>query len=143
MTSRGIAVQVYAACGLEHATEFQDSRRHHGQVRHYVVLLKERPHSPQHLGCIAIPAGHDTVESEFRLISPVPGVLKRLNLSAGLFASRALEKDVVRRLAVEGRVEVDEIYALIVNAAPQDREIVAVVDRKSTRLNSSHANISY
>jgi hypothetical protein len=57
----------------------------------------------------------------------MPCILKRLDLGFRLFAGRALEKDVVRRLAVERGIEIDEIYTLIVEHAPKDREVIAVV----------------
>jgi hypothetical protein len=58
----------------------------------------------------------------------MPCVLKCLNLRARFLACGALEKDVVRGLAVEWRIEVNEVYAFIVNAATKYREIVAVIE---------------
>lgn len=45
-----------------------------------------------------------------------------------MFARCALKENVVVRLAVERRIEIDEIHAFIVDAAPKDREVVAVIE---------------
>src|SRR5208283_4073819 len=73
-------------------------------------------------------AGHHAVERQFRLLSPVPGVLERSDLRAGLLASGTLEEHVVGGLAVERRIEVNQVNALVVNAAAQDVEVVAIVE---------------
>ena len=35
---------------------------------------------------------HHTVECQFRFVAPVPGILKRFDLCAGLFSGRAAKK---------------------------------------------------
>src|ERR1035437_440428 len=71
---------------------------------------------------------HHAVERKLRFISPMPCILEGLNLGFRLLPGRALEKHVVPRLAVERSVEVNKVYAFIVNASPQNREVVAVID---------------
>jgi hypothetical protein len=59
----------------------------------------------------------------------MPRVVECLNLRLGLLARRALEKYVVVRLAVERRIEVNEVHAFPRDLIPQDRQIVAIVER--------------
>jgi hypothetical protein len=60
-------------------------------------------------------------------ISPVPGVLERLDLRVRLLAGRRAEQDVVVGLAVERRIEIDQINRLVLDVLAQDFEIVALV----------------
>src|SRR3712207_7696412 len=64
-----------------------------------------------------------------------------------LFPYTTLFRSLVRQRAVEGaqvRADGSEVVAReVVAVAPEQGLVCAVVDRKSTRLNSSHANISY
>ena len=59
---------------------------------------------------------------------PLPCVLEGVNLGAGLGAVFFGEEDVVVLAGVEGRIEVDEIDGLVFNVAPEDIEVVAVVE---------------
>ena len=57
----------------------------------------------------------------------MPGVFKGLDLGVGGLARRALEQDVVIGLAVERRVEVDQIDTVARYLIAQHVEIVAIV----------------
>jgi hypothetical protein len=107
--------------------EFQQANGHHGEVRHHVVLFQERAHGSQHLRRIAVSGMHHLVESKLGFIAPMPSVLEGFNLGARFLAGGATKQNVVRGLTVEWRIEVNQIHALIVNAAAQNVEIVAVV----------------
>ena len=50
----------------------------------------------------------------------MPGIVEGFDLRVGLFARRATEEDVVRRLTVERRVEVDEVDAFIAECSPAE-----------------------
>jgi hypothetical protein len=58
----------------------------------------------------------------------VPGVLEGQELGIGLPPRLILEDDVVVPVRVEGRVEVDQIDALVRDVAAKDVEVVAVVE---------------
>src|SRR3712207_7848174 len=67
-----------------------------------------------------------------------------------LFRSLSFVRDVVEdRYAPSGRPSVDPVVffklqlVLFFERLRSERQLMEVVDRKSTRLNSSHANISY
>jgi len=70
----------------------------------------------------------DAIEGKFRLVTPMPSVLEGFDLGAGFLARRALEKDIVRCLAVERRVQVNQVHAFIVENSAQDGEVVAIVE---------------
>jgi len=125
---RRVAVQVQAPRRLQHPMKFQEANGHHGEVRHHVVLFQECPHGPQHFRRLGILPRHHPIEGKLRFIAPVPGIAEGFNPSAGPLPRGAAKKDVVRGLAVEWGIEVDEIHALIVNTAAQDRQVVAVVE---------------
>jgi len=55
----------------------------------------------------------------------VPSIFEGFDLCLGLFAGGAFEEYVVGRLAVERRIKVDEIDALIIDGVLQDGEVVA------------------
>jgi hypothetical protein len=59
---------------------------------------------------------------------PLPGVLEGANLRAGLRAVLLGEEEVVVLAGVEGRIEVDEVYGLILDPFLQNELIVAVVE---------------
>jgi hypothetical protein len=58
----------------------------------------------------------------------VPRVLERDELRVALAPRLVLEDDVVVAVGAQRRVEVDEVDRLRVDVAPQDVEVVAVVE---------------
>src|SRR5450432_1552130 len=108
--------------------QFQQPNRHHCQVRHHVALFQKSPHRPEHFGRVGALPSHHAIEGQLRFVSPVPCILEGLNLRAGPLTGGSAKQYVVRRLAVERRIEVDEVRALIVDSAPQNSEVVAVVE---------------
>jgi hypothetical protein len=58
----------------------------------------------------------------------VPSIIEGFYLCARFFSSGAAKENVVVRLAIEWRIEVNEIYAFIVNAATKYGEVVAVIE---------------
>ena len=115
--------------GLHHAAQFNKAGRHHRQVGHHVVVAEERPEGLEHLGDLAA-TFHGLPEHRFRLAVPSPRVGERLDLRGGQRAITFLKEDVVRLIALEGWVEVDEVNALGVHcAAAQDAQVVAEIER--------------
>src|SRR4051794_18200246 len=57
----------------------------------------------------------------------MPSVLECLDLRVGALARRSLEQHVVIGLAVERRVEIDQVDALVRDLAAQYVEVVAVI----------------
>ncbi len=54
-------------------------------------------------------------------------VPESFDLGAGLFPRRALEKNVVRCLAVEWRIEVNEIDTIIADYSSEDSQVIAII----------------
>ena len=71
----------------------------------------------------------------------MPGVLESSDLRSGFLTGRTLEEHVVRGLAVERRVEIDQVHALAVNAAAQDIQVVAVVEAVHDRVIGGMADL--
>ena len=71
---------------------------------------------------------HRLLVAQLGLQVPRPGVLEGLDLAGGLLAVMLREQHVVRRVGVERRVQVDEVYRFVRDVAPQDVEVVAVVE---------------
>jgi hypothetical protein len=57
---------------------------------------------------------------------PVPGILEGGDLRFALGPRFVLEEDVIAAVGVEGRVEIDEIDALVGDVFAQDVEVVAL-----------------
>src|SRR5471030_126630 len=128
MTCGRIAVQVQAPRGLQYPMEFQEPNGHHGKVRHHIALFQKRPHGSEHFRRVGVLARHHAIERKLRFVTPMPRILEGFNLSAGFLASGASKEHVIRCLAVERRIKVHQIHALIVNAAAKNGEVVAVVE---------------
>jgi hypothetical protein len=58
------------------------------------------------------------------LLAPAPGILKCSDLRVRLVPPGSLEQQVVIALGIEGRVEIDEIDAVIGDVLAQDFEVV-------------------
>ena len=124
----GVAVEVDAAGRFQDAVQLNHALRHHGEVGHHVVLAEERAHRLYEVRELPRPVGHDILVGVLGLHAPVPGVVEGVNLGGGALAARLLEQDVVGGVGVEGRVEVDEVDALVRDVFPEDAEVVAEVE---------------
>ena len=91
------------------------------------MSLSERAERRHRIGDFAALL-HDVVVRERGCFVPMPRVVERLNLRRRLGAILLGEQDVVRRVRVEWRIEVDEVHGLIGDVTPQDIEVVAVVE---------------
>ena len=71
-----------------------------------------------------------TVSSNSRAASwsQLPGILERLDLRGGLRSVLLSKEDVVRRVRVEGRIEIDEIHRLVWDVPAEHVQVVAVVE---------------
>jgi hypothetical protein len=58
----------------------------------------------------------------------MPRVLEGGDLRGRLLAFRTLEEDVVVRAGIEGRVQVDEVYRLLLDVVSEDAQVVAEVE---------------
>ena len=128
VAGRGVAVEVDAPRRLEDAVQLHHALGHHREVGHHVVLAEELAHRLEQVG-ETLGALHDDLPvGDLGLDAPVPGVVEGVDLGGGGLAARLLEEDVVGGVRVEGRVEVDEVDALVLHALAQDGEVVAEVE---------------
>jgi hypothetical protein len=105
-------MQVDRSCFLQNAAEFDESRSHHSEIRHHVAVSEEGTEGTHCLSDTAS-AFYNRLESVFGIDIPLPGVLKRCDLRTGAGSVLLGEEHVVIGAAVEGRVEVDQVYRLI------------------------------
>lgn len=68
-----------------------------------------------------------TSEGARGLFAPMPGILESFDLGISRLAGWAFEQDVVICLAVEWRVEIDKIDAVVGDLVAQHAEIVAII----------------
>ncbi len=73
-------MQMQTAGRLEHAMQFQQTVRHHHEIRHHVVLAEERAQRGHQLGDVGIRLVQDFVELALGLLAPMPGILERGDL---------------------------------------------------------------
>jgi len=123
----GVAVQVKAAGRLEHAAQLHQARCHHGQVRHHVAAAQDEVKSAQGI-CHRSAFLHLFFVSTHGIFIPLPSVFEGLDLRAGLAAVFLREEHVIGGVGIEGRVEVDQVHTLVLDVAPQDIEVIAVVE---------------
>ncbi len=121
-----IAVQIERAGRFQHAPQFDQSHRHHGEIGHHVVFAQGRAHGLEHDRGVGVRARQHVVERPFGAFVPVPGIAEGFDLRRRFFAGRRLEKHIVGSVGVKRRVEIDQIDAFIRDAVAQDVEIVAV-----------------
>ena len=74
---------------------------------------------------VAIP--HHIAKRRLGTVIPVPGVIKRLDLRGGFRPGRSLEQDIIRRVGIERRVEVDQVNAVISDAVAQHAQVIAAI----------------
>src|SRR5215210_5965768 len=60
------------------------------------------------------------------MLAPVPGILEGLDLRLGVLAGLVPEQYRVVAVGVEGRIQVDEVYALVGDVFAQDGKVVSV-----------------
>src|SRR6266700_5996636 len=108
--------------------QFYETVRHHREVGHDIVLAKKPAEGLHHLGNVGVRLQKQLLELALGLITPMPRVLERLDLRLLGVALGAFEQNVVGRIRVKGRVEVDEVDALILNAFTEDIETVPEVE---------------
>lgn len=127
MAGGGVAVQVDAAGGFEHAAQFDQADRHHRKVGEHVGIAEHLAHGDERLADLLAAFSHLLVGSRGGVV-PVPGVFKGLELRGGFGAVVLFEEHVVGGFAVEGRVEVDDVNGLVWDVAAQDVEVVTVIE---------------
>ena len=129
MTRRWVTMEKQATGWLQHAVQFDQPRRHHRQVGHHLVCADDLPQRPDHRRHALRPFRDQCVKGLFGSGVPVPGILEGGDLRVGLYAALILEKHVVGSAAVERRIGVDQINALVRNMFTQDRQVVTVKER--------------
>ena len=120
-------MEVDGAGRLEDAAQFDEARGHHGEVGHHVGVAEEGAEGAHGLGDAAALLD-DVLVGALGVDVPLPGVLEGRDLGLELRAVLFGEEDVVVLAGVEGRVEVDEVDRLVLDVAPEDVEVVAVVE---------------
>ena len=123
---RRVAVQIQTARRLQHPMQLHQARRHHHQVRRYVVP-PQRAHKPLHQ---LHQRGHRAGLAELVVgaFAPLPTVGEGFDLPLRGFARLLTEQQVVVAVAVEGWVEVDEVDALVGQVLAHHFQVVAVVE---------------
>ena len=77
-----------------------------------------------------------------RLPAPVPGVLEGGDLGGGFLAGAFAEEDVVGGVGVKGRVEVDEVNALVDDVAAEDFQVVPEIEAIGGLVSGGHRSCS-
>lgn len=110
-------MQVDRTRRLEHAPQLDDPRGHHREVRKHVGFAEEPLHRDERVR--HSPALLDGLrERARRALVPLPSVLERLDLSRRPRAVLLGEEDVVVLVALERRVQVDEVHRLVLHVPP-------------------------
>jgi len=130
--------EVDGAGGFQDAAEFDQARGHHAEVGHHVAVAKKIAEGLDDLGDLLRAVGHHLLVRLCRGLVPAPGVLEGPDLRGRPGAVVLGEQDVVVLVALERRVEVDEVNRLVLDIAPEDIEIVAVVQDVLSHDSSSH-----
>jgi hypothetical protein len=62
-------------------------------------------------------------------LAPVPGVITGSDLRVRTGAAFVLEQHIIQTVLIERRIQVDQVHAIVFDAAPQNIQIIAVVKR--------------
>jgi len=127
MAGGWVAVQVQAAGGFEHTPQLHQARCHHSQVCHHVAAAQDEVKSAQSIRYRSA-FFHFFFVSTHGIFVPLPSVFEGLDLRAGLAAVFLREEHVIGGVGIEGRVEVYQIHAFVLDVAPQDIEVITVVE---------------
>ena len=87
--------------------------------------MQEAAQRLNHLGGVGVGLVQNLLELVLGLIAPMPRILEGRDLRLGGVALGCLEQQVVIALAVEGRIEIDQIDALVRDVLAQNSEVVA------------------
>jgi len=123
-----VAVKKDAASQFQDSPKLYEAWRHHGEIGQHVVRTEKRAERVQHVGDGTTPLNGFFIACCGGLV-PVPGVLERADLSRGLRPVLRCEQDVVARVGIEWRVEVDEIGCFVSYVLAKDVEVVPVVEQ--------------
>jgi len=109
--------------------QFHQPRRHHHQISHHLIAVNQVEQSRDGGGYFGRRIHNQVLAGRLGRFAPMPGVLKGGNLRFAVGAAFGFEKHVVIAAAVEGRVEVNQVNAVIgkVFRVAQDVQIVAII----------------
>ena len=113
-------MQIDAAGGFEDTVQLDHALRHHREIRHHVVLAEEGAQGSEQVTDFTSLFSDNFMVGKFGFQAPAPGVVEGGDLRGGLFAAALSEQDIVGCVGVEGRVQVDEVHALVGNVLTQD-----------------------
>ena len=133
VTRRGVAVQVEAAGRLQHPPKLHQAGSHHRHVGQHVVRPQQLPEGLHRLGYLAASLDRLFIRTR-RCFIPMPGVPERFDLGSRLRAVFLLKQDVVGLVAIEGRVEINQVSTLVPDIATENVQVVAVVQRVGSHL---------
>ena len=116
-----VATQIQAAGGFEDAMQFHQTRRHHRRI------FEEGMPRFHHFHDGGVWAVVHELAVSVRRVRPIPRVRERVKLRLTRLAGRLAEQDVVIRIGIERRVEINEVNARVGKNfhLPQPLQIVA------------------
>jgi hypothetical protein len=133
-----IAVEVDRSSALENARELGEPRGHHRQVGEHVALAKELPKRPK---CVGNPAARveRLLEYGSRRGIPAPGVLERGHARRVTFTAAGRKEQRVALIALERRIEINQVDGLVAPEFAQQAEVVAAEESVSVAPHSGRA----
>ena len=108
-----VAMEIQAAGGFEDAMQFHQTRRHHRQIRHHRGIFQELVQRLHHFHDGGVRAGVHKLGVGLRGVRPVPGVREGVELRLAGLAGSLAEQDVVIRIGIERRVEINQVNARV------------------------------
>ena len=111
MTCGRVAMEIQAASRLENAMEFNEAGSHHGEVSHHGGAFEKAAEGFHHLHHGDIRAGVNELAVNLGGVGPCPGVGESVELGLAGLAGHLAEEDVIVRVGIEGRIEVNEVNA--------------------------------
>ena len=117
-------MKVNTTSRFQHPMKLLQPGSHHDQVRHHVGWPEKNAERLEEIR--KPPPFLDRLEvCFFGVGAPFPRVLKCGDLGVRVLPAFFLEQHVIVGVRVERRVEVHEIYGLVRDVLPHDREVVA------------------
>jgi hypothetical protein len=113
--------------------QFHQPLGHHHQVGHHVVAAHKLAHRLDQRGHVVRRVELDILVRLNGSLVPRPRIGKRLDLGGAFVAALLLEQHVVVAVAVERRIEVDEVDRIAGDLVAQDMQVIAVIQRVHRR----------
>ena len=138
MTRRWVAMEIEASGRFEDAMQFDQTRRHHRQIRHHRRGPQKAVQGLHHVHNGGVRTCVNKIVKGLGGVGPIPGVGEGVKLRLARLAGGLAEQHIVIRVGIERRVEINQINAGVGKNLPFAQPIQIVAEKEAV-----HADADY